>query len=154
MMADAQLEYARQRLDEVFPTRIDHLLAQLQHYAETGQKFDVTFYDREPVLDVSLNRAFARTLNTALAHWKPSKFARLLQRVHFSDGTVASIDAIWVLNYMPPEITVAMLESANLAQAEARAGQNGETVREMIRATYRCASAAEEDWFVRRWVAS
>src|SRR5262249_49849020 len=56
----AQLEHARQRMNDIFPTRIDHLLFQLQHFAETGQKFDVTFYDREPILDVSLNREFAR----------------------------------------------------------------------------------------------
>ena len=55
---------------------------------------------------------------------------------------------------MPPEITVAMLDGADLAQAEVKAGPSGETVREMIRATYRTASAAELDWHVRRWVVS
>jgi len=150
-----QLEHVRQRFGEIFPTRVDLLLFQLRHFAQTGQKFDATFYDRAPILDVGLNREYARTLVTALGNWKPDKAARLLQRVHFSDGTVASISSIWVLNYMPPGgITVAMLDAADIALAEVKAGDNDETVREMIRATYRCASAAEEDWHVRRWIAS
>ena len=94
------LEHARQQLNEVFPTRLDHLLFQLRYYAETGQRFDVCFLDhaRPPTLDASLNREFARTLATALAHWRRDKLARLLQRLLFSDGTVASIDDVWVLN--------------------------------------------------------
>ena len=155
-MTDAtRLEEARRRMDEIFPTWIDNLLFQLQHFAQNGAKFDATFYDREPILDVSLNREFARTFNPALAHWKPDKFARLLDRIHFSDGTVVRISDIWVLNYMPPGgITVAKLESADIALAEVPAGQNGKTVREIIRNTYRCITPAEEDWHVRRWIAS
>ena len=155
-MIDAvQLEEARRRIGEIFPARGDHLLLQLHHHAGNGTKFDATFYDRAPILDVSLNREYARTLVTALGNWKPDKVARLLQRVHFSDGTVASINSIWVLNYMPPGgITVAMLEDADVALAEVKAGDNGEPVREMIRATDRCATPAEEDWHVRRWIAS
>src|SRR5262249_6201852 len=69
-MSVSQLECPRQRMDEIFPTRLDHLLIQLRHFAENGTRFDATFYDREPILDVSLNREFGRTFNTALAHWK------------------------------------------------------------------------------------
>src|SRR5262249_4003924 len=95
MWTQAQVEQARQPVNEIFPARIDHLLFQLQFFAENMQKFDVAFLDREPVIDASLNREFARTFNTALEHWKSDKLARLLQRIHFSDGTVASIDDIW-----------------------------------------------------------
>src|SRR5262249_36047626 len=140
-----------QRMDEIFPTRLDHLLIQLRHFAENGTRFDATFYDREPILDVSLNREFGRTFNTALAHWKRDKFARLLQRILLSDGTVASIEQLSVLVPMPPGgITIAMLDDADLALAEAIAGPNGETMREMIRNAYRCVSPAELDWHVRR----
>src|SRR5262245_41712230 len=41
------------------------------------------------------------------------------------------------------DVTIAQMEAADLAQAEPRFGPNGETVREMIRNTYRCASAAK-----------
>jgi len=152
---NAQLEEARQRMDAIFPTRGDLILFQLRHFAETGQKFDATFYDRAPILDVGLNREYARTLVTALGNWKPDKIAHLLKRIHFDDGTVVRIGDIWVLNYMPPGgITIAMLENADIVLAEVKAGNNDETVREMIRTTYRCATPAEEDWHVRRWIAS
>jgi hypothetical protein len=46
------------------------------------------------------------------------------------------------------------MENVDLAEAEMRAGPHGETVREMIHNTYRCATAVELDWFVHRWLAS
>jgi hypothetical protein len=146
---------ARRRLDALFPTRFDHMMFQLQHYAQTLQRFDVTFFDREPILEVSFDKGFARKLCAALRSKDAPRAATLLERLTFSNGTTASGDAVWTINYMPPGgITVAQLEGADLALAESRAGPRGETVREMIRATYRCSSAAEEDWFVRRWIAS
>ena len=147
---------ARQRLLALFPTRLDHMTFQLQHYAQTMQRFDVTFFDaRPPLLDVCFNKEFARQLNVALRAKNAKLTTKLLKRLHFSDGATAHIDSVWTINYVPPGgFTIAQLEDADLALAETRAGPHGETVREMIRATYRCASAAEEDWFVRRWVAS
>lgn len=155
MTAMDAMDDARQRLLALFPTRLDHMMFQVQHYAQTMQRFDVTFYDREPTLDVHLNREFARQLNVALRAKNAKLIAKLLRRLHFSDGTTANVDAVWTINYVPPGgTTIARLEGADLALAESRAGPRGETVREMIRATYRCASVAEEDWFVRRWIAS
>jgi len=147
---------ARQRLLALFPTRLDHTMFQLQHYAQTMQRFDVTFFDaRPPLLDVCFNKEFARQLNVALRAKNAKLTTKLLKRLHFSDGATAHIDSVWTINYVPPGgFTIAQLEDADLALAETRAGPHGETVREMIRATYRCASAAEEDWLVRRWIAS
>ena len=42
----------------------------------------------------------------------------------------------------------------DLARAEEVIGFGGETVREIIRDTYRCRSRAEEDHFIARWIAS
>jgi hypothetical protein len=50
---------AKRRLDPLFPTRFSHLMFTLQHYARTLQKFDVNFYNREPVLDVTFDKDFA-----------------------------------------------------------------------------------------------
>ena len=52
---------------------------------------------------------------------------------------------------MPDELDVS---SIDLAEGEQVAGLQGETIREMISATYRCASRAEEDFFLSRWTAS
>ena len=155
MWTNSEIENARQQMNAFFPSQSSYLLLQLQHYAQTMQRFDVTFLDREPILDVHLNREFARQLNVALRAKNAKLTTKLLKRLHFSDGATAHIDSVWTINYVPPGgFTIAQLEDADLALAETRAGPHGETVREMIRATYRCASAAEEDWFVRRWVAS
>jgi len=146
---------ARQRLLALFPTRLDHMTFQLQHYAQTMQRFDVTFLGREPVLDVHLNKEFARQLNVALRAKNAKLIAKLLGRLHLSDGTTVNVDAIWTINYMPPGgVTVAQMESADVAEAELPAGPNGETVRQMVSQVYHCASAAEENWFVRRFIAS
>jgi hypothetical protein len=147
---DPKIAAGCRRLDEIFGSRFGHLLWQLTHYARTGQSFDAVFFDREPILDVTLDDIFAsKFLDDARS------LRRLCKRVKFSDGTIAPIDAIWLFNYMPRDgIDNAALDNVDLAQAEVRAGQNGETIREMIRVSYRCASTAEEDFFVRRFIAS
>jgi hypothetical protein len=154
MWTNSEIENARQQMNAFFPSRSSHLLLQLQHYAQSAQRFDVTFLDREPVLDVHLNKEFARQLNVALRAKNAKLIAKLLDHLHLSDGTTVSADSVWTLNYVAPDITIAQMEGADVAEAELPAGPNGETVREMIRAVYHCASAAEEDWFVRRFIAS
>ena len=156
MMTDAQLAFARQQMNKLFPSREHHLLWQLEHYAETLQHFDATFYDREPILDVTLNKGFARNFLAAFIYAKGIQHVRsVLERIVFSDGTITRFDKIWTLNYMPSAgISIDALNNANIAEVEVKAGYNGETLREMLRNTYRCGSAAEEDYFVRRWIAS
>jgi len=156
LFADDQLKKkARQELNKIFPSRFDHLMFNLQHYARTLQSFDVTFYDREPILDVTLDKGFAGEFSAAIAYQGTLRLGALLKRIVFSDGTVAHADDIWTINYMPHGgISINLLETADLADAEVRAGPNGETIREMLRETYRCRSAAEEDYFIRRWIAS
>lgn len=146
---------ARQRLDELFPSRFFHLMFHLQHYAQTLQSFDATFYNREPILDVTLDRGFASEFAFVSTCKGISQLSALVERIVFSDGTTAHVDDIWTLNYMPRGgIGIDDLDAVDLAESEVKAGDGGETVREMIRNIYRCASAAEEDWFVRRWLAS
>jgi hypothetical protein len=159
ILTDAQLSDVRQRMDTLFPTRLSHMMFQLEHYARTLQKFDVTFYQREPILDVQLDRDFAHEFVAASTCWRRNEYVRrlqaLIQRVVFSDGTKVHVDDIWTINYMPSDgITIVQLDSADIAEAEMKAGYGGETIRQMIRETYRCSSTAEEDWFVRRWIAS
>jgi hypothetical protein len=119
------------------------------------QRFDLTFFDREPTSRHNLDKGFARALAAAINAKDAVRITLLLEHVTFCNGAETNTDNIWTLNYMPPGgVTIAMMESVNLAEAEMRAGPNGETCTEMIRTTYRCATAAELDWFVRRWLAS
>lgn len=154
--SENELAFARARLSEIFPTREAHLLFQLEWYAEHGQAFDATFYTREPILEVTLDCGYANQFLSALRQGHgPRRWRVLLDEVAFSDGTIASADEIWTLNYMPRGgFDSATLDGVDMAQAEVKAGNQGETVRQIIRETYRCCSTAEEDYFIRRWIAS
>jgi hypothetical protein len=133
--------------------REGHLLWQLEWYAEHPHTmFDATFYDREPILEVTLAKNFARALCAAFMYDKSVEcIKQLLQHVAFSNGTMVDWTRIWTLNYMPSNLDIA---NVDLSEAEQIIGLGGETLREIIRTTYRCKSRAEEDWFVRRWIAS
>jgi hypothetical protein len=159
---DPKLAADSQRMLKVFGSHLGQISRQLAYCAASGQRFDATFFDREPILEVSLDDIFASkflaAVRRALVRPGPpdvKDLAALCKRVEFSDGNVAPLASIWILNPMPPGgIDNEALSRADLTKAEVRAGQNGETIREMIRDTYRCESAAEEDYFVRRWIAS
>ena len=126
---------------------------QLQWYAEHPfTRFDVTFHKREPILEVTLNKSYARNLCAALMDdQEPRRLKELLDHVQFSDGTVVKASEIWTLNFIPDDLDV---NGIDLARAEEVIGLGGETVREIIRDTYHCRSRAEEDHFIARWIAS
>jgi hypothetical protein len=112
-------------------------------YAEhTQQSFDAIFYNREPLLAVRLAPNFIREWHLL---YTP------IETIAFSDGTVADLSDVWMLNYMLPDLDI---DGVDLAEGERVIGANGETIREIIRITYRCQSRAEEDHFLRRWLAS
>jgi hypothetical protein len=52
---------------------------------------------------------------------------------------------------MPADLDVTKVD---LAEGEQVVGLGDETVREIIRNTYRCRSRAEEHFFLARWIAS
>jgi hypothetical protein len=140
-----ELTEALSRCEEIFGSRFEHLLWQIGWYVEHAhQRFDVTFYDREPLLEVTLAKDFAH-------EWRPWRREALINRIAFSDGTVVSAAEIWTLNYMPHDLDIT---GVDLAEGEQVGGANGETVREIIRHTYHCKSRAEEDFFLSRWIAS
>jgi hypothetical protein len=124
---------------------------QLSWFAEhESVTFDVTFYDHEPILEVTLAKSFARKLISTLLYGA-NNLAKLLKHVAFSDGTITDFRNIWTLNYMPREFD---LTSVDLTKGETVAGAQGETIREMISDTYHCKTRAEEDFFLSRWLAS
>jgi hypothetical protein len=141
------------RLTQIFGDRAGHLFWQLTWYAEHPHaRFDVTFYDREPILEVTLGKDYARDLCAALMYdHSVQQLRKLLDRVQFSGGTVARMSEIWTLNYMPAELDIS---GVDMADAENVIGLGGETLREIIRNTYRCRSRAEENHFISRWIAS
>jgi hypothetical protein len=142
------LAEARRRLDELFPTREHHLLWQLEHFARTGQTFDVTFFGREPSLEVTLAQEFAFEFLEALGWGRSEQVNELCRRVRFSDESTTSMAGIWTL-YMPHDLDI---RDAVLSEGDGRIGDGGETMREMISNSYHCRSRAEEDFFLARFI--
>jgi hypothetical protein len=141
------------RLTRIFGGRASHLVWQLTWYAEHPHaRFDITFFDREPIFEVTLSKDYARGLSAALMYdHSVQQLKELLDRVQFSDGTVAAMSEIWMLNFMPDELDVS---GVDMAEAKTVVGLGGETLREIIRNTSRCRSRAEEDHFIARWISS
>jgi hypothetical protein len=125
---------------------------------ETGQPCDVTFRHRKPLINVTVSAGFHATatlLTRARGRNRSRLFNRLFDAIPFSDGSVVAFDDIWTINPMPKGgISDKHMAAADLAQGDVKAGPNGETVRQMIRETYQCETAQEEEYYLRRWIAS
>jgi hypothetical protein len=127
---------------------LTHTLTML---STSGQPTDVTFYRRKPLLDVRVSTK----LGAARLYGLESHVPRLMKRIEFSNGAVASLDEIWTVNPMPiGGFTAEELAAVDLSEAEQRIGPQGETMRKMIRKTYHCKSRKETDIYLRRWIAS
>lgn len=127
----------------------EHLNWSVEH---PDQLLDVTFYDHEPILEVTLDRYWARELQATLMYDRGIvQLQRLLDHVVFSDGSSVPFNTIWTIIFIPPNLNTA---GVDLSQGEDIAGFGGETIRHMIRETYRCKSRAEEDFFLARWIAA
>ena len=141
------------QLQRTFGNRANHLFMQLSWYAEHPHtQFDATFSNREPILEVTLDKSYARNLCTALVYDQGiPRLKELFDHVRFSDGTAARMSEIWTLNYMPDDLDVS---DVDMTRAEEIIGLEGETLRKIIHNTYHCRSRAEENHFIARWIAS
>ena len=95
-------------------------------------------------------------INLALMYGAGAKkLQEMLENIKLSDGDKISIGEIWTINPMPSGgFSKEGLDSVDMAEAEQVAGPNGETLREMIKNTYHCESRDEEDYYLRRYMAS
>jgi hypothetical protein len=146
----------QRRLSEHWPTHGTHVFAMLTYQAERDLPFDVTFLDREPILEVRLDADCARQLFAGLAYDRGTKWLnKVLNALKFSDGTTASFSSIWGIHPMPRTgFTILALDNADMSEGEPTAGPNQETIREMLRKMYRCKTEAEEDYLLRRFIVS
>jgi hypothetical protein len=118
----------------------------------SGQPTDVTFYSRQPILDVKMDGGIGAAAMYGAAD---AKLLELLRHMQSSDGTTASIVEICTINPMPKGgLSQTDPDAVDLSEAEEKVGPNGETLREMIRDTYHCKNRADEDRFLRRFIAS
>ena len=152
MDAKEAQERMQRLIHERFGSREGLLGYQLITLSQFGQPCDVTFYDREPLIDVKVDQQLA----LALAYGAGAKkLVELMGRIKFSDGSIASLGEIWTVNPMPKEgFTEDQLKAVDMSEAEEPSGPNGETVRKMISETYHCRSREEEDRYLQRFIAS
>lgn len=143
---------AMKKIEEEFGSRLGFLGYQVTMLSMTGQPCDVTFYNRKPALDVSIDQK----INIALMYGAGAKkLKEMLEKIKLSNGDVVSLREIWTINPMPKEgLSAAELFAVDLAEAEEQVGPNGETLRKMISETYHCKSREEEDHYLRRFIAS
>ncbi|MEJ0050159.1 MAG: hypothetical protein WDN02_02900 [Methylovirgula sp.] len=151
MTQDITPQEAMKRLEQHFGSREAMLTHTLTMLSTSGQPADVTFYLHKPLLDVRVGTK----LGAARLYGLESHVPRLLRRIEFSNGAVASSAEIWTVNPMPmggfsPE----ELAAVDLSEGDKPTGPQGETLRQMIRETYHCTSREETDYFLRRWIAS
>jgi hypothetical protein len=140
-------------MHRIWGDRVDYVLWHLHWYAvHYNTAFDVTFHDREPLLEVTLDRSYAQEFCATLVYGGSAlRLIALFKHVRFADGTSVCGSQIWTINYMPPDLDP---RGVDMAQAEEVIGFSGETLREIVRNTYRCKTRAEEDHFIARWIAS
>lgn len=150
-MQDLTTQEALKRVVQDFGSREGVLTHTLTMLSSSGQPTDITFYRRKPILNVQVSTK----LCAARFYGLESRLPRLLKRIEFSNGTVASLAEIWTINPMPiGGFTPEELAAVDIAQGEERHGPQGETLRKMIRETYHCKSRKETDYYLRRWIAS
>lgn len=143
---------AIKKLEAHYGSREAMIGSTLVHLSTFGQPCDVTFYKREPILDVEVDQQLGLALMYGAG---AKKLQEMFGAIKFSDGSIASLAEIWTINPMPKGgISAADLAAADLAEGDQAAGPKGETIRQMISETYRCKTREEEDKFLRRFIAS
>ena len=152
MEQDKEIQEAQKKFEELFGSRGQFLLTQLVQCSMTGQPCDITFYNRKPAINVTVEER----LFLALAYGAgPATLKKHFDSIKLSNGEVIGAASIWTLHPMPKGgFSDADLAAADMTQAEEHVGPKGETLREMIRNTYRCETREEEDHFLRRFIAS
>ncbi|MDL0434047.1 hypothetical protein QPM17_23175 [Marinobacter sp. TBZ242] len=151
MAQDITPQEAIKRLEQHFGDRKGMLIHTLMLLSTSGQPADFTFYKRKPILSIRVSAK----LGVAQLYGLKNHVPRVLRRIEFSNGMVASLSEIWTINPMPVDgFTQEELDNVDLSLGEQRVGPQGETVRKMIRKTYHCKSHKETDYYLRRWIAS
>jgi hypothetical protein len=113
---------------------------------------DVTFRDRKPFLDVTIDEKIGQSLMSGAAL---DVLHDTLNYIRFSNGESARFNDVLLIVPMPVGgVSQAAMDAVDLSEADDLAGLEGETTRDMIREVYRCETRDEEEHFLRRYLAS
>ena len=143
---------AKAKLIEKFGSREGLLAHVLLTLSMTTQPCDITFYNKAPLLDVIVHER----LSLALAYGAGvKKMQEMFAEIQVSGGSTVNIKDVWGVNPMPVGgIGEEKLQAVDLSEGDAKVGPNGETMRKIISDTYHCKTKEQEDYFLRRFIAS
>lgn len=155
-MTEPDIDKLKQELENKYGGRSGFVFNMLQHLALTRQPCDICTFSGQRYLDATIRGEFLYALMYGAG---AQKIAEMLTHIEIQprNGSVAevSFNDIWVINPMPKEgFTEKELNSVDMSEADAIAGPNGETIREMIRNSYKPKDEQELEYFVRRFIAS
>jgi len=138
--------------EEIFGVRFTLLARQILVLSALGQMCDVTFFRNEPAIDVTVDEGLALA---AMRGAGPARLYEMFRGIRLSNGSVVNMSDIWTINRMPKDgFTREELEAVDISRSEERVGPDGRTLRKMIKDTYHCKSKEEEDYYLRRFIAS
>jgi hypothetical protein len=141
-------ETVQERLLKEFGSPAGLQLFKLWWCAKAGAPCDITFRHRKPLINVRIAERFQSDVDAATSD-------RVFEAIPLSDGSTVALDDIWILLPMPAEgISDAQMATVDLSRGDVCAGPQGETVRQMVREIYHCENAQEEEYYLRRWIAS
>jgi len=140
------------KIEKMFGSRFVFLGHQIFTLSTFGQPCDITFFKKGPAIDVTIDPQIALAVMYGAG---PERLGEMLRSIKLSNGDELSINDVWTINPMPKNgFTKEELEAVDISRAEEGAGPNGETLRKMIKDTYHCKSRDEEDYYIRRFIAS
>jgi hypothetical protein len=140
------------KLEEKFGSRYEFLGHQIFLLSMTGQTCDITFFKKEPVVDIKIDPQISLSIMYGAG---ANRLNEMLHSIKLSDGKSINIDDIWTINPMPEKgFSKDELDKINLLKGEEIYGPNGETLRKMIGDTYHCKNRDDEDYYLRRFIAS
>ncbi len=139
-------------IETEFGFRASFLIHQLEWMALKAIVCDITLKSGKPHIDVTIEPKFSHALMYGAG---TMDVREMLSRIRLSNGQTLDLADIWTIHPMPKGgVDPEKLAAVDLSHAEEKSRPNGETIRQMISATYHCESHEEEDRYLRRFFAS
>lgn len=152
MATKEELQEVQNLLLEKFGSREASLGFQIIMLSQSQQPCDITFWNKEPVLDVTIDQQISIAMMYGAG---AKKIQDLLSSFRISNGDHVAFGEIWTIHPMPREgFSDEELAAVDLVEADEVAEPGGATLRQMIRDTYHAKNREEEDRYLRRYLAS
>jgi len=135
-----------------YKERFDTIGAELIELSESGRPVDITFYNKKPMLDVCVSSELDQVLKKGVV---VEDLHLLLGDLALSNGERINMMDVWTIYEMPEDgLSEDDLAAVDMSEGDDVVGTTGETLRQMISATYHCETPEDEEYFLRRFLAA